>query len=553
MKRMKKIIPLTLACTLLGSTLAVGLTGCKNVANGAQDLEIYACIQGYGIEVINTWIDEFKKQNWVKEKYPDLTIKLNTDDLTGTGNDLFASGANYNTTDVILGGFELERLYDGAKKGAVENITQSVYYSEVPGEGGITVAQKMMPNVLEQAKHGPESLDEPTYYSMPYVAGMMGIIYNETLLNRLSLPVPVTTDEFVEECAIISNTNSDIYKEGYAIAENTGDGYWHEMFSGWWAQYSGIQECKDFYYGLVGNTQTSDVYKSKGRLRALEVFEQIFKPDKEASDYKFDDKKPVYKYIYPYANEASTDYMVVQTGFLAGKGVFHANGDWFETEMHTYREGFEEQGHVYNFKFMRLPIISTIVEQLPDKSVENDIELRALVRAIDNGNTELTGEGYSVTQADYNRVKEARCIVTTRYSSGARIPSYAAAKEVAIDFLRFGATDIAQEALMKKAYGLARPFQYDYTKNTEVYNAIADTNKSKLDMYYSTTLPMVSTPQKENFPYGIEQFNYYKMWSTTLEALFSSGKKNAADIYQEEIDYWNGAQTLWQQMIGSGQ
>jgi hypothetical protein len=185
--------------------------------------------------------------------------------------------------------------------------------------------------------------------------------------------------------------------------------------------------------------------------------------------------------------------------------------------------------------------------------VENDIELRALVRAIDNGNTELTGEGYSVTQADYNRVKEARCIVTTRYSSGARIPSYAAAKEVAIDFLRFGATDIAQEALMKKAYGLARPFQYDYTKNTEVYNAISDTNKSKLDMYYSTTLPMVSTPHKENFPYGIEQFNYYKLWSTTLEALFSSGKKNAVDIYQEEIDYWNGAQTLWQQMIGSGQ
>ena len=100
---------------------------------------------------------------------------------------------------------------------------------------------------------------------------------------------------------------------------------------------------------------------------------------------------------------------------------------------------------------------------------------------------------------------------------------------------------------------MTRPFQYDYTKNTEVYNAIADTNKSKLDMYYSTTLPMVSTPHKENFPYGIEQFNYYKLWSTTLEALFSSGKKNAEDIYQEEIDYWNGAQTLWQQMIGSGQ
>ena len=43
------------------------------------------------------------------------------------------------------------------------------------------------------------------------------------------------------------------------------------------------------------------------------------------------------------------------------------------------------------------------------------------------------------------------------------------------------------------------------------------------------------------------------MWSTSLEALFSSGKKYAVDIYQQEIDYWKDAQTLWQQMISSAQ
>ncbi len=548
---LKKIVAICLVCVTI---LSVGtFAGCKKTPNGEQDLEIYSLVQGYGAESINTLIEEFKKQDWVKEKYPNLTISLSTDDLAGTAIKKLASGSNYNTTDIIIGGVDVEKNYDGAKKGVIENITKSVYESEVPGEGGITVAEKMMPAYLQNAQYGPESLETPNYYRLPMVSGMMGIIYNKTILDKLGLSVPVTTEEFVEQCEIISNKNDANYSVGYAIAENTADGYWHEMFSTWWAQYSGIQEYTDFYYGLVGNVQTSDVYKATGRLRALEVFESIFRPNKESTDYKYDSKKETYKYIYPYANETSTDYLVVQSGFLAGNGVFHANGDWFSTEMDSYRKGFEGQGYVYEFEFMRVPIISSIIETLKDNSVENDEELRSLVRAIDSGSVALTGEGYSVTQRDFDRVKQARCLVPIRSAGGARIPTYASAKGVAIDFLRFTATDIAQKALMKNAFGQSRPFYFDIDSDDTIKDAIDDIQNSKLGIFYSENVPMVGIPQAENFPYGIEQFNYYKMWSTSLEALFSSGKKYAVDIYQQEIDYWKDAQTLWQQMISSAQ
>lgn len=550
MKKIKKVISIILASITMCAT---GFTmGCGGTADGNQDLEIYALVQGYGMEPIQTLVNEFQKQDWVKEKYPDLSIKLETDDITGQSNKKLAAGAKYNTTDILVGGWQLETQWDGAKKGAIENITESVYNQEVPGEPGVKFADKMLPAYLQAAAHAPESWVTPNYYRVPMVAGVTGIIYNETILNKLGLDVPLTTDELVEQCAYISNNNTSDYSEGYAIMTNAKDGYWHEMFSTWWAQYSGNQKYTDFYYGLYGDVQSSDVYKDQGRLEALKVFEEIFSPRKEVSDFKYNETKPTYKYVYPFANEASTDYMVVQSAFLGGKGVFHANGDWFETEMHIYREDYEKKGYDYTFKFMRYPIISSIIDTLPDKSVADDNELRALVKAIDAGNKALESEGYSVTEKDYNRVKEARCLVPVRNGGGARIPTYASAKEVAIDFLRFIATDIAQEALIKNAFGLCRPFKYDFESNPEIKEFICDTHTTKLEIFNSKELPMVGLFSKDLSPYGITQFNHYKVTdnTTSLETIFTTNSNTAQGVFDIEANFWNDAQALWKQMLG---
>lgn len=542
----KKMLSICFAATLASTALA-GCGGKKK--DGEQYLEVYVLHKGYGISWVEPLLDAFKQQAWVQEKYPELEVDWDSDDSNATAFNKMAHGENYNTTDIIFG--EALETFSGAKSGKIANLTESVYNSAVPGENGITVGEKMIDGIRENSKYGVESWEENVYYVYPYRAGTSGIIYNATLLNNLDLEVPLTTTQFVETLEAVSNTNNNIYSEGYAIAENAKDGYWAKQFNVWWAQYSGINQFSDFYYGLVGNTQSPDVFKDTGRLKSLEVFESIFRPNKVEGDYKYDASKATYRYIYPYANEASTDYMVAQNGFLAGKGIFHANGDWFETEMHTYREGFKQQGYDYEFKFMRTPIISSIIETLPENSVADDMELRALVKAIDAGNTALEGTGYSVEQADYDRVKAARCIVVNSGGT-AIIPSYASAKGVAIDLLRFMATDVAQEAMIKSSYGLTLPFKYNMNDNPALNSYIADTHKSKLEIFASTTLPMVALPSSSQFPYDITEFYHYDMEVTTLEALFSAGKKTAVGIYNEEIDYWKTMGTKWQQMISGG-
>ena len=540
MKKLTKLI----ACLCVAVIACGSLFACGTAKDGEQYLEVYCLFKGYGTDFAEKSLQAFAEQDWVKEKYPNLEIDFSYDDSNATAFNKLNNGKNYNTTDLIIGE-ALEEFY--GNKGILANLTDSVYNSTVPNEN-ITVGDKMIAGIRENKKYGKESLERNVYYGFPWVGGYHGILYNATILNSLGLEVPVTTDEFIKEIEVISNTNNSDYNVGYAIAENTRDGYWAKIFSQLWAQYSGIDSYSDFYYGLVDGQQTTDVFKSQGRLEALQVFERIFSPDKISTDYKYDSRKSTYRYIYPYANDASTDYITVQTGFLAGYGVFHANGDWFETEMYSYRKNNKDKGSDYEFKFMRTPIISSIINVLPDKSVADDAELALVVKAIDSGNTSLKGEGYEVTQADYDRIKEARSIVTA-VSGTAVIPDYASAKDIAIDFLRFMATDMCRDIYLQNCYGMTPAFNYTSSMDE---GKISDTHKSRLEIMTSKNLPIVVMPSKTQFPYGIEEFYKYDMYTTTLEALFSSGKKTAQTIFEDEINYWKTAQTQWQQMISSG-
>ncbi len=538
---MKKIFALLLTIVVALGTFA----GCnKTTQNGSQDLEIYCINKGYGTDWLESTKTLFQEQEWVKEKYPNLTISVSIDDMDATAHNQLSSGKNYNTTDLFFSA-ALEE-YAGQSKGILANLTESVYNSTVPNEN-ITVGEKMQEGLYQNMIYGPESGETNQFYYFPYVSGFYGIIYNKTLLTKLGKQVPNTTDEFVALCEEVSNLNTADYNAGYAIADNAQDGYWSSLYNIWWAQYSTLTKYSDFYYGMVGSKQSSDVFKDEGRLKALEVFEQIFKPLKAEGDYKYVSNKSTYKYITPTANEAATDYMVVQSAFLQGQGLFHANGDYFSTEMDLYRKGFENAGYKYDFEFMKTPIISSIISKTP--SIENDNELSALVKAIDNGDASLSGAGYEVTQNDYNVIKDARGIVQNG-SSCAVIPEYSASKDVAIDFLRFMATDVCQEGYIKTCLGLSTAFKYDIEKYDNFDN-VSDISKSSFKIINASKISIKGIPSENSFPYGIKQFYKNDLTTTTLERLFSAGQKTAQGIYQEEIDYWTNAQTKWQQIISS--
>ena len=68
----------TIKKLLLASILTIGAlssASCKKkIENNENTLEIYLADFGYGYEWLNSMIDSFKNQDWVKEKYPNLNI-----------------------------------------------------------------------------------------------------------------------------------------------------------------------------------------------------------------------------------------------------------------------------------------------------------------------------------------------------------------------------------------------------------------------------------------------------------------------------------------------
>ena len=113
------------------------------------------------------------------------------------------------------------------------------------------------------------------------------------------------------------------------------------------------------------------------------------------------------------------------------------NGDWFECEMRATQA---ENPYDYEIGFMKMPVISSIVEKLT--TIKDDGTLAAAVDAVDAGMPyeeaktavpALAGEGGA---ADYEKITEARRVMYRVDGHEAYIPSYAAGKEVAKDFRR---------------------------------------------------------------------------------------------------------------------
>lgn len=532
---MKKLIVLALSAAFAATAFA----GCtQKIADTDQFLEVYCISKGYGTAWLTEALEVFSQQDWVKEKYPSFDYSTEIDDLDVTAHNKLSYGENANTADLLfgvgIGG------YGGEQRGQLLNITQSVYKSEVPGEG-VTVEGKMLDWAEDASCYPKESGESNVYYAFPWSSGMNGIIYNATLLESLGQEVPLTTDEFIAVCDAVSNADTADYDSGYAIMSNNNDGYWAPVFNLWWAQYDGMTKYTDFYYGLSGEQQSPAIFASTGRLKSLEVLEQLFRPDKQPGDFGYDSNKETYRYVYPFASEAATNYRTVQTAFLNGDGIFHANGDWFDNEMKDVRESLQNN---YTFRFMRTPVISSIVETLDAKI--DDATLAKVVAEADAGEETSAYVG----DKDYGRIKEARSMVAANEGLLAVIPKYATAQNVAVDFLRFMATDICQEIYMRNTCGATLPFTL--SEEAVSLDAVTDIHESRLAIMQSAKLPVSPLPSESQFPYGLKSFYSFDLAVTRLENLFASGKKTAQQIYQGEIDYWANAGTKFDQIISSG-
>ncbi len=544
----KKLVAFLALASVL-STSVVGFAGCggnKKVADDENTLQIFISDFGYGTEWLSDIIEEFKKQDWVKAKYPNLSIPKpdENSDRTYPADRMITDGKT-NTYDLLFSCDSANAYYDrtdASGKGFFEDL-KGVYETTIPGESR-TVADKMNDRILANYTHTKKD-NTKTYYAMPWVNGYMGLLYNQTLVNSTlgaDYVLPRTTAE-LEKMA------SDLKKEGKTpFISSTKSGYWNQVSFTWWVQYEGLDRYEDYWLGVDEYDETTSAnFAQLGRLRSLEALEALIHTDKG----------------YNHADVNELEFTAAQTKYILGEAVIMPNGDWFENEM---RANYAEDENHYDIRFMQMPVISSIVETMDlythDKAYTElsasekaayDAKLATIVAVVDAdgslADAQAAVEG--LTESDFDKVNTARKIVYGVENHEAYIPSYATAKEVAKDFLVFMASDVACKSFMASTNGASTAFEYDVqTKDAALYNSFSTMQKERLAIAKKGIAPFSATTSRLCYLGGL---TYYTI-STALESFFTSqnsnDRKSAEYIYNNDINYYtkNNGQ-YWNELL----
>ena len=531
---MKKSFLTKIFLIILTILAATSVLGCqkKNVASDDDNtLEVYLWNAGYGYEWLEKLLEDFGTLDWVQEKYPNYGYFTVINDDTSYGANRLAAGKG-NTIDLILSG-DLDAYFASDE---ILEISELVLESEVPGEN-IKYKDKMLPSVYHSLGFTPYG-DTKTYYnSVPWNLGVGGIIYNATLLEELGLTVPRTTDELFEMMDIVKGWNSSRaiypYKYSYIASQIT---YCEYILPQWWAQYDGVENYENFSYAIDedGVKNSINVLYEQGRLKSWEVLDRLL----DESNGYYDRSSP------------NRDFITGQSYLLLRKGLFMFSGDWFSNEMKDLAEGYKSEGYTDTMSMMKTPIVSSLIDKL--NTINDDLTLRQVIDEIDSGKTSSSISG--VSQADFDRVKEARGVMYTNNGNcHSVIPSYSTAKELAIDFLRYMATDRANELFAYYSAGGKLPFKYDFkTQSPQKY---ADLNKTQSSTLYlqSKVSEYLQTPYTRILSNKISDFQRYGGFSvlagsntSDIFGTFVYTNTSAYDLYKNAIDYYtNNDNAMW--------
>lgn len=537
---MKRIGSIAAAAVLAVSMC--GVTGCKKKdVDNPETLDIYLLYKGYQDEWLTSTIELFKQEAWVKEKYPNLTVNYTQDGVDATAGSKLSAGASINKYDLLFS-VNLQGYDD-----ITMDLTDELYLSEVPGEEGVKVIDKVPEHKLKSlatTKDIERADGGDSYFCVNYIDGMYSMLYNADILETLDMEVPVTTQEFMDTCKSIKEGSGyeatvDGKTETYntPIMNSARSNYWNTSFSTWWAQYEGYDGYCNFYNGIHNKKRSNEVVKQTGRLRSLETIEKIFRSG------------------YSYESSAAVDYKKAQTNFLSGHGVFHYNGDYFASEMRLAIEALATKGVSYDIKYMKMPVISTIVEQLSYRDGEDymsDAMLASIIREIDNDvkYDDSAAKTAGVTQKDFKKIAEARQIAAypAANSQTAVIPDYSPAKAVAVDFLRFMYTDKAISNFARAAKGIRFPAKYEYTE--EDLQSFSSICKSAYDIKQGTSnYEFVELPPVQSFALGKAGLQPLASFKGVFEVLWADPEQTttAKDVYEADITHWN--ETSWGQLI----
>ncbi len=469
MKTKKEL--LLVASGLLTLTLA-GCGGGSNVDNDTEDttnLKIMILNRGYG----TAWLDKLAEK--YEAEHEGVKVSIEKVDSSDSLTQSLKGGKAHNDYDLYFDVSELQtasllNTY-ASTDGGFMNLDE-LYASKVPGEE-VTYGEKMNATVKE------ELAVDGHYYSTSWATSTLGIHYNQTVLDNVlgatAYSIPNTSDELV---ALGKRFAAAGKENKFCLFINTLDLISRTMFLGWWAQYEGVASYNNFVNAKYVDDATGQVYGNdvriytqQGRLEALKAIEPLTRRDGEKLGYESaaTGKASLYKDVQSKFYDSSKEYAL------------YPCGDWLEQESGI--------GSSSTVKMMKLPVISSIINNLPKSSIKDDATLSKVVAAVDEGKTSYDG----VDSEDFARVKEARNISTSMANFHiSYIPAYANAKKLAVDFLLNMATDESIKIYKENVKGGFLPFDASYNESelSTTEKSIAEVNKNANYVFYSLKNPV---------------------------------------------------------------
>ena len=424
MKKSLRMLTCLLAVCLCFSTAACG------PSDDPETVHIMIQNAGYGYKWVETLGEMYKERTGVTVEVNPVAIygRVDTSSYSPTGNntDLYINLSTGDMSNVASG-----RTVNGKPL----HVDLSDIYDYVP-EGYEKPLKEL---VTDAALRNCTYYEDGKQYLVEWSGSINGIIYNADLFAQNEIDIiPRTTDELMEVCEKIKGLN--LTKDGETVyAFYWAKQYFTQVVFTWWAQYIGYDAYLNFLQGKnEQGVYTADIYKERGRVDAFQALEDII------------------GYGKGYASDNCVSYTFTQSQlkFLEGKSFMCPNGDWLEREAET---NFPD---TINIKFMKTPIISTIIRKL--ETVENDTELREVIDYVD-GKIEEGDLSKTYDPEDIERVREARNMVYTQsFQDHIFIPSYSNNIDGAKDFLKFMLSKEAQQTMFDVGGG--NTFAYKYSE-----------------------------------------------------------------------------------------
>ena len=472
-----------LLCIALVLCAAFAPAGCgkgDKSLNSATDVQIYFWQSGYGANWIKRIVRDF---NEVQDEYhvtvdvePIAQTIINSLDL-GKSNTYDLYFTMLNTT-----------MYNKSFADLSDVLSSDAY-----GEN-VTIESKYFPYLLDGMRKS-----DGTFDSLTYGNGWIGIVYNTDMIAQSDLPR--TTDELDLLTKDLTNSLTGKKKPWIFYNDQYNNGYWNYLLTAWEAQYDGLDYYRDTTMALsdgVSAPSKEVLTRKDGRYKALEVLESLITPN------------TVHEQV------TNTIFTRVQTLFLDGEAAMTVNGSWLPNE---------SKGKA-PIAMMKLPVISSIVETLEDKSM-SDETLAEIVGEVDGG----AQTSALCSAADFARIRQARNYM---YNNSCEqyvfIPDYSPAKAGAKEFLKYFYSDAGSVEFMKdnqlpSSVRLTDESKFDTSTLSDwgkamfgyTYNASAVTDyKNKSDVYIDASIN-----QFANLTYA-----------QALCAKNSRDRKNASDLWK---------------------